>query len=71
MSNNHKMKVTDIIHQDFDQYTENFVVDNIFLVEQYIIIICFNLEKEGRDIASVFLMICKEIGIVLVLLCVV
>lgn len=71
MSNNHKMKVTDIIHQDFDQYTENFVVDNIFLVEQYIIIIGFNLEKEGRGIASVSLMICKEIGIVLVLLCVV
>lgn len=70
MSNNHKMKVTDIIHQYFDQYTENFVVDNIFLVEQYIIIIGFNLEKEGRDIASVSL-ICKEIRIVLVLLCVV
>lgn len=70
MSNNHKMKVTGIIHQYFDQYTENFVVDNIFLVEQYIIIIGFNLEKEGRDIASVSL-ICKEIKIVLVLLCVV
>lgn len=70
MSNNHKMKVTVIIHQYFDQYTENFVVDNIFLVEQYIIIIGFNLEKEGRDIASVSL-ICKEIKIVLVLLCVV
>lgn len=64
------MKVTVIIHQYFDQYTENFVVDNIFLVEQYIIIIGFNLEKEGRDIASVSL-ICKEIRIVLVLLCVV